>query len=205
MKSCVYDSTNDDILYNIFSMEYTECNENELYTPFLLTQFSIHLYITNIDVHKMISLTNMTKFIKNIFTSFLNIDENSDITKIYWEEFKLIKHFFHIKYLKCVQKINRYFENTLTFVKNRINLEPSFDKKLSKTDFCLAFEKFCTNPTSEINNKLICKICFEVLVTKTIIHEHHCCATICNDCLERIDNSCPFCKCEIIELKKLIL
>lgn len=196
---------NDDEIESIFQKEYGECIENELYTPSLLTKFSKHLYKKHFDVQKLISLSNQTKIIKQIFSSFLKIDENSEILKIYWEEFKLVKHIFTNKYFNGLKNINNYFVNTLTFVKNRLYIEPYFDKILAKSNFCLAFDKFCMNPNPSLKNKLICKICFDNQVSRTIIHDNHCCAIVCDECLKNISNTCPFCKCKIIEKKTLII
>ena len=196
---------NDDEIENIFLKEYSECYQNELYTPSLLTKFSKHLYKRGFDVTKLLSLTNQTKIIKNIFSSFLNIDENSEIIRIYWEEFKLVKHIFVIKYFNSLKNINNYFVKTLSFVKHRLYIEPNFDKILGKNNFCLAFDKFCTNPKSTIDNKLICKICFNNQINHTIIHNNHCCAIICDDCLDKINDICPFCQCKIYDRKKLII
>jgi hypothetical protein len=199
------DDVNDDEIENIFQKEYGEHIENELYTPSLLTKFSKHIYKNNFDVKKLLSLSNQTKLIKQIFSSFLKIDENSEILKIYWEEFKLVKHIFINKYFNGLKNINNYFIYTLSFVKKRLYVEQYFDKILGKNNFCLAFDKFCTNPNPSIDNKLICKICYTNQVTCTIIHSNHCCAIICNDCLEKFKSTCPFCKCEIYDKKTLII
>lgn len=196
---------NDDEIDNIFLKEYSECYQNELYTPSLLTKFSKHLYKNGFDVHKLLSLTNQTQIVKHIFSSFLNIDENSEIIRIYWEEFKLVKHIFINKYFNGLKNINNYFVNTLSFVKKRLYVEPYFDKFLGKQNFCLAFDKFCTNPNPTIDNKLICKICFNNQINNTIIHNSHCCAIICDECIDKINDICPFCQCIIFEKKLLII
>ncbi len=195
----------DDEIESIFQKEYGECIENELYTPSLLTKFSKHIYKNNFDVQKLLSLSNQTKLIKQIFSSFLKIDENSEILKIYWEEFKLVKHIFINKYFNGLKNVNNYFVKTLSFVKHRLYIEPNFDKILGEKNFCLAFDKFCINPNSTIDNKLICKICFNNQINHTIIHNNHCCAIICDDCLDKINDICPFCQCKFYDRKKLII
>lgn len=206
MSNIDYD-LDDTTIDNIFQKEYSNCYENDLYTPSLLVKFSKHLYKNNCNIQKLFSLNIKTKTIKSIFTSFLNIDVNSEIINIYWEEFKLIKHFFITKYLNGLHKIKNYYIDTLKFVKNRLCDEPFFDISLSKSNFCLAFDKFCINPKHllETQNKLICKICFSNVITCTIIHNNHCCAVMCNECLDKINDICPFCKCVMIEKKKIII
>ena len=201
------DDLNDVEVDNIFQKEYEGCNENDLYTQSLLIKFSKYLYKNNCNIQKLFSLNIKTKTIKSIFSSFLNIDMNSEIIGIYWEEFKAIKHFFITKYLNGLHKIKLYYIDTLNFVKNRLYVEPFFDISLSKYNFCLAFDKFCMNPNPslETKSKLICKVCFNNIVTCALIHDNHCCAVMCNECLDKINDEYPFCKCKINEKKKFII
>lgn len=62
-----------------------------------------------------------------------------------------------------------------------------------------------SNSYCETNNKLICKICFSNFVTHTMIHENHCCAVMCNECLNKVNDECPFFKCKSNNERKRII
>jgi len=205
--SNIDDDLDDTEIDNIFLKEFANCYENDLYTPSLLIKFSKHLYKNNCNIQKLFSLNIKTKTIKYIFTSFLNIDMKNEIIDIYWEEFKLIKHFFITKYFNGLQKIKLYYIDTLKFVKNRMYAEPFFDISQSKSNFCSAFDKFFMNlnHSLETQSKLICKICFNDVVTCAIIHDNHCCVLMCNECIDKMNDICPFCRCVTIEKKNIII
>lgn len=151
---------------------------------------------------RMFYNTLFTKNIKQYLNKLIKI-ENEMILKIYWEEFKLFRGVFLEKYLIARQtKMDHriHLEEHLTQLLQR---ELSFNKNYTLLQY---MEMYINENRKKQNTQ--CKICYDNLVSHVIVHEEHTC-TICVSCLNQIkaieNTTCPFCKLDILDTKKLFI
>lgn len=148
--------------------------------------------------------TLFTKYIQEYFASIVKV-QNDLILKIYWEEFKLIRSQFAEAYISALQQIEDIKEN----------IEEKLYNLLQKNDIYIDdnatlyhnYENYIIETkTKMINN--VCKICYNNTISHVIVHDKHTCA-ICHMCVQKLNemrtNSCPFCKINIQDYKKLII
>lgn len=114
---------------------------------------------------------------------------------IYLEKFRSLSNFSIV--------IERVLSNFL-HESNKNTLKIYWEEfKLVRTNF---FANYITQ--SNINQDIICKVCYEHTIDTCIIHDHHVCC-ICDACSASLASyemhNCPFCKLPIQQYKKLII
>jgi hypothetical protein len=168
-----------------------------LWTKELLIDFLCNIICSTDNKTKNIfKNVYMKSYVKQILHSILKCT-NKNIIKIYWFEFMKIRNQFFSLVLNVQSLYVSKLSDTLISLQQFIlNYESNVD------DIKTIVKKYVKN-----GERLKCKICMQLAISKGFIHNKHIC-TICDSCAKKcIERSdlCPFCRLPIQEAMKLII
>lgn len=154
------------------------------------------------ELHSLFHGINFTKRNQTIFTEVLNVTDEH-ILRIYWEEFKLLRH--QVK-VEIDTHINAYIQRTesndVYHLLNKCNI--TYDKNESIENI---FINHLINYHLEYQESVQkCKICYHRICDTVLSCDHKTklkCA-MCEVCFKQLrSNKCPFCNVEIKSYSKI--
>lgn len=175
-------------------------NNNSLWNYNLIIKLTDYLqkHTDSTEQIKLFTHMRLTKHVYKIFYKFLNISDNT-LIRIYWEEFKRIRS----EYQELFQK------SMAEFVTYKNNLEHYITKLFKKHKIPVDGDNILevlSNYVEKCESSFDCKVCYAQKIGVAVVHEHHICAHLCQECSMKFKelSKCPFCTSVIINKKKLV-